>query len=888
MKQIPFVLIFVLYIANLFAEQLQSVEKKVYKAVRNNPHPPAIDGRLDDPIWQQAPVGNKFVQYEPKQNEMPSEETLFQIAYDENYLYVAFRALDSQPDRIVRRMTRRDQFSESNMDDIGSFDRVGIILDSYFDHLSAFEFSVTPAGVRGDVAWSENGARKDDSWDPVWYVKTNVDNQGWTAEMKIPLSQLRFGKKEEHVWGLEVFRYLHRKQETSLWQFIPRDAPGAVHMFGELRGISGIAPLRHIELMPYSVSSAQRFKRETGNPFATGKDSQLSGGLDGKIGLSSNMTMDFTINPDFGQVEADPSEVNLTAFETFFQEKRPFFVEGKGIFSFPLMIGDGDLANNMLFYSRRIGRAPHREPDLADEEHMSLPQRTSILGALKVSGKTSNGLSIGLLDAVTDKENAEIESSGSRRNEVVEPKTNYFVGRLQKSYRGGSSTLGGMFTATHRDINAPYLNSLTHSAYTGGIDLYHQWHNRTYFLDIRTAFSHLRGHRDAILELQTASARYFQRPDAPHVSVDSSRTSLSGHGGFAGIGKGGNGHWQWVLGCFWYSPGLELNDIGFLGRADQISQFSWAGYRVYKPVWIFRRINLNFNQWAGWSFGKENLYEGMNVNGNTQFNNYWWLSLGIGREGHILSVSELRGGPAILSPDFLNTWWQIESDTRKLLQFSLRGFRAAASNGITHYDNLRSGFSLRPSNALMISCEPFFRYTKDNLQYIDTIEIHDGPRYIFGRIDQKTVGAVLRLNYSLTPNLSLQYYGQPFVSAGKYTQLKKITQPRARRYQDRYHVFTSQEITYDAGSETYLIDENQDNSPDYSFDKPDFNFRQFRSNLVLRWEYHPGSTLFVVWSQGRTGDTSSGRFSFRNDMSELFQVYPENIFLIKLNHWFSL
>ncbi|HIC89882.1 MAG TPA: hydrolase, partial [Anaerolineae bacterium] len=363
----------------------------------------------------------------------------FKIVYDARNLYVAIRARDSKIDEIISRVTRRDEAEQSDL--------VGVLIDSYFDHRTAFEFSVNAAGVKMDVLHSDDGMNKDPSWDPVWFVATTIDDSGWTAEMRIPFSQLRFGKNNKHTWGLQVYRQLYRKQEMSSWQFIPRNAPGFVHYFGELRGLDDISPPRRIELLPYTVANTNRSKKQQGNPFATGQKNTLSGGLDGKIGLTSDITADFTINPDFGQVEADPSEVNLTAFETFFEEKRPFFVEGKNIFDYRLMIGDGDQAQDMLFYSRRIGRSPHYRPDLGDDEHLDMPQSTSILSAFKVSGKTANGVSIGVLDAVTAKEKAGIERNGHYRDETVEPLTNYFVARLQKDYNEGSTTIGGMLTA---------------------------------------------------------------------------------------------------------------------------------------------------------------------------------------------------------------------------------------------------------------------------------------------------------------------------------------------------------------------------------------------------------------------------------------------------------
>jgi len=852
--------------------------KKIYTTKRVNPHAPVIDGHLDDPAWVSAKWGEGFIQQQPYDGREASQKTAFKILYDDNNLYVGIRAFDTHPDSIATRMSRRD-------DKDG--DIVAVMLDSYFDHLTAFSFMVNAGGVKIDGVFTDDGQNEDYSWDPVWYVKTTVDNQGWTAEMKIPFSQLRFGKSKDYVWGLEVGRFLFRKEELSFWQPIPKDAPGLVHLFGELHGIHGIKPSRRIELLPYSVGKIETMKKEIGNPFSPGHLNNMSFGLDGKIGLTSDLTLDFTVNPDFGQVEADPSVVNLTAFETFYKEKRPFFIEGANILNYQLMIGDGDLSRDNLFYSRRIGHAPSYDPDINDDEHLKMPENSSILGALKLTGKTSKGLSIGVMDAVTAKENAEIDLNGQRRHIAVEPMTNYFLGRLQKDYNKGSTTIGGILTSTYRNIKDSQLEFLNRSAVTGGVDFQHQWKNRTYFLIFKSVFSHIAGTREALLEAQTAPSRYFQRPDADYVKLDSNRTSLSGYGGTFFIGRGGNSHLNFAVGSTWRSPGLELNDMGYIRQADNILEFAWIGYRIWEPFSIFRSVSVNFNQWSGWNFGRENIFNGGNINLHFQFRNYWGFGGGINRNGASLSTSALRGGPSMILPSRWNTWFNISSDPKRTFQFSFNGSKRWSNNGSYSY-SFRPRITLRPRNTFSLSLNPFYQVNKDNLQYVDTVEKENENRYIFGQIDQKTFGMVLRFNYSITPTLTIQYYGQPFVSAGKYSHFKRITQPRARNYRDRFHTLTNSEIHYDLEEEEYLIDEDLNGTVDYSIGNPDFNFRQFRSNLVVRWEYTPGSTLYFVWSQGRTDYESTGNFSFRDDIGGLFNVYPQNVFLVKFNRWFSL
>jgi len=862
----------------LFADS--ATTKKIYQAIPTNPHPPIIDGKMDDPIWQKAPSGHEFTQMQPNENAPPTEDTFFKIVYDAKNLYVLIRARDRQAEQIVGQVTRRDEGDNSDM--------VAICLDTYFDQRTAFFFGVNAAGVRMDEVWSDGGTRKDDSWDPVWEAVVTVDDSGWTAEMKIPFSQLRFSNRPEQIWGLNVFRLLYRENELSAWSFIPQDASIPIPYFGELHGLKGVQPRRRIELYPYALSKMHTFLKEPSNPFAPGRIGSMSGGLDGKIGLTSNMNLDFTLNPDFGQVEADPSVVNLTAFETFYEEKRPFFIEGKNILEFPLGFGDGPFSREGLFYSRRIGRPPQYYPPTRAGEYVNQPDNTSILTALKVTGKTETGLSVGVLEAVTAAEYAEIDSAGRRRKVLVEPLTNYFLGRLQKDYDQGNFIIGGIVTAMHRRLTADHLKFLTRSAYAGGLDITKFWKNRTLIFSMKTAFSQVIGDPRAILKIQTSSAHYFQRPDASHLKLDSTATLMNGHGGALIFGKVGGGHWRIVSGTVWRSPGLELNDMGYLRKADQILQFFWIGYQWWTPVSIFRNFNINVNQWNGWDFGGEKLLSGGNINAWVQFTNLWSIGGGISLEQPALSTTELRGGPAMILPGWYNIWYRLSTDNRKKLYLSLGGSLAMGRGHPSFRKSYRLRLTWRPSSLLQIRLRPFYSYNRNDLQYITTSSFQGEPRYIFGRIEQHTLGVVLRFNLSLTPNLSIQYYGQPFVSAGKYSHLRRITQPRALRYTDRFHIFSDRELRYNSDRQRYEVDENRDGETDYAFWDPDFNFREFRSNLVIRWEYVPGSILYLVWSQDRTGILPGGRFSGADDFRGLFRVYPDNVFLLKISYWFPV
>jgi len=877
-KAIGIVIITILLSGNLFAGKYIN-EKRVYETKRVKTDI-IINGLLDDETWSLVKWQSEFKQSEPYDGDEPSQKTSFKILYDDNNLYVGIRAYDTNPDSIETRMTRRDMID-------GDF--AGIQVDSYFDLRTAFTFLVSAAGVKMDLIMTNDGENEDMTWDPIWYVQTNIDTEGWTAEMRIPLSQLRFDKKGSQTWGLQVARMLFRKEELSIWQHIPQNAPGWVHLMGELHGLNDLEPKRQIEIAPYTVAKAERFEKTEGDPFATGKSKNISAGVDGKIGITNNLTLDFTVNPDFGQVEADPSEVNLTAYETFFEEKRPFFVEGKSIYSYNLMIGDGDMSSENIFYSRRIGRRPHHDPDLASGEYVEIPDNTSILGAVKLSGKTKNGFSIGIMESVAAKEQAEIDLEGERRFETVEPLTNYFVTRLQKDFDKGNTIIGGMFTATNRNIESETLKYLHNSAYTGGLDFMHQWKDRTYQISGKLFFSQVNGTPDALLQTQESSARYFQRPDADYLSIDSTRTSLFGHGGRLQFMKTGGGHFNYGVFMIWKSPGLELNDIGFLMSTDEIIQIAFANYRIWEPFSIFRNISVSFNQWKAWDFGLINNVNGGNMNFRTQFKNYWNVSTGFNLQGQRITNSLLRGGPSMKMPGSFNNYIFIQSDNRKKLFFNLM-----MSNRWGRYNSSGSNtYSLqatyKPLETLSISLRPNYNINKTELQYVTEQYFNDEERYIFASINQKVLGMSLRLNLSLTPNLTIQYWGQPFIAAGKYSDFKRITNNLSDDYTDRFYTFSGDEITYYSNDDGYYaIDEDLDSTEDYFCEDPDFNVKEFRSNLVARWEYVPGSTVFLVWSQSRDGFDPTGDFSLNSNISDLFDITPYNVFLVKFSYRFGL
>lgn len=505
-----------------------------------------------------------------------------------------------------------------------------------------------------------------------------------------------------------------------------------------------------------------------------------------------------------------------------------------------------------------------------------------------MTGKTKDGLSIGVLESITAEEKAEIAYFDQRGQQTVEPMTNYFVGRVQKGFNKGETILGGMITAVNRNISNEHLNFLHRAAYTGGFDFLYTWKERTYYLGVKGIFSHVKGDEAAIYRTQTSSSRYFQRPDANHLSLDSSRTSLSGYGGTVRIGKKGSGRIRFESSLTVRSPGLELNDIGYMRYADKIHHGTWMGYYIREPFSIFRNFHLNLNYWLLWNFDRKLLSQHVNMNFNTQFKNYWYFNGSLTRNFESLSSTLLRGGPSFLNPGYWSLNFNVSSDRRKKFYYNFGRWLGIWDNNTSINTSYWGGCTFRPSNAMKLSMYPNYGHNIDKLQYVTQVETEGSTRYIFAKINQKTIGISLRLSYTLTPNLSIQFYGMPFISAAKYSSMKRITDPRADQFTERFHTFTSEEIKVNSEDENYSIDEDGDGETDYTIDFPDFNFRQFQSNLVIRWEYQPGSTLFLVWSQGRTGCITDGNFAYYNDMRDLFSIYPHNVFFLKFNRLFFI
>jgi hypothetical protein len=861
-----------------------SVVRKKYFTTRLN-GTITLDGIPSEEAWNAVEWGGDFVQYQPFEGHPPSQQTNFKILYDDRYLYIAYRCYDLAPDSIVKRMGRRDEFPG---------DWVEINIDSYHDKRTAFSFTLSVSGVRNDEFVSNDGNRWDANWNPIWFAKTHLDDKGWTAEVKIPFSQLRYGNEPEKVWGFQVMRRLFRKEERSYWQHIPQNSGVWVSRFGELHGLKDIPMHRQVEIAPYVIAQLDKYPKEEGNPFAKGTDTKLSGGVDGKVAVTNDLILDFTVNPDFGQVEADPSQVRIDGFQNFFEERRPFFIESRNIFDYQLTGSEagGDYDADLLFYSRRIGGIPHSYPNLNNGEFMRYPQNTSILGAAKFSGKTKKGWSIGILESITEREVATIDHNGERRKVLVEPLTNYFVGRLQKDIHSGNTILGGILTAVNREDG---LEDILHrGAYSGGLDFLQYWKNRTWYLRGNVVFSHVEGTKEAIVQTQTAFEHLFQRADAPEVSVDSSRTSLTGTGGTIRFGKigGRSGRmgqvFKFETGVTLRSPQLELNDIGFMLTANEINHFTWAGLQYQKPFAIFRNARLNYNHWSRWDYSGRFIYQAFNFNTHATFRNNWQSGAGVTWNPYEISNNALRGTSSLRRPAAINQFFYLTSDYRKKFYVNLNLFNLWGFDNTVKDNEVTLDLYAQPMNAFKVQLSGSYGYYwRRQDQFVSNVAYLNTSRTIVGEVKQEALRFTGRLSYNVTPDLTLQYYGQPYINRPLYNHFAYVSSPLANNYEDRFHVFTPNEIS--SNNDSYHVDENGDGITDYSFNKPDFNFVQFRSNFVVRWEYRPGSELYFVWSQGTT--PTDALTDLTTPLAEslfnyAFSNQSRNIFLVKCTYRF--
>ena len=822
--------------------------------------PPTIDGRLNEAAWAQADSATGFRQTRPSPGAPASKPTVAYVLYDSKHLYVGARMHDD-PDSIAAQMMGRDEF--------GYTDRFVVSIGSYNNDRNAFVFRVSPVGSRVDGVLS-NDTNNDTSWDGVWTAETRIDSRGWTAEIRIPLSQLRYSAVPPGTtaqWGINFRRDIARYSEGVSWAPLDPTVDRTVSLFGSLRNLRDLPSPRRLEVQPYTAGRVAR--PADGN--ALQDPTEWSGRIGGDLqyGLTPSTTLQATINPDFGQVEADPSRINLSAFETFFPEKRPFFVESADIF-------DVQEAPR-IFYSRRIGRQPQGGiPDSATAS--TRPDRTTILGAAKLTGRTAGGWEVGAIEAVTSQETATLlDEGGDRAESIVEPTTNYAVARARKNLRGGRSTVGGIVTAANRPgMEARLADDMHRAAYTGGIDGRHRFGNEHYEVSGSLLGSQVRGTPSALLQTQTAPAHYYQRPDADHLSVDSSATSLSGWSLNTKVERiAGTWRWEAVAGAT--SPGFEINDLGFLQQADEVSAGAGLSYLDATQGATFREVQASLSHERAWTFGGAPTLRTFSYAGSVTFRNNHSLELGGDTDLPTVALSQLRGGPALRTNGssrlYLSYGGNRQSDLRLDLTSSYR--TTFGTRGYTA--SIQPTLRYRPTTRAEVSLSPELSFSRDASQYVESVSPGGSTEYVFGTIERRTLSVTTRASYTFTPEATLQVYAQPFVASGDYSRFTTVASPRAADYADRFAAIDAQ---YDAGEDAYEVD----GSPGYAFDNPDFTFQQLRSTVVFRWQYRRGSTLYLVWNRGRTQSQDVAKFEPARSVGDLFRG-GSNTFAVKLDFW---
>jgi len=809
---------------------------------------PAIDGSDADAAWATATPITAFRQWRPTEDGEPRFATQAKIAYDAANLYVFVRAFDPHPDSIQKILSRRDSWTSSDM--------IWVMVDSYHDHRTGYEFGVNAAGVKLDMAVYDDG-NEDQAWDGVWDVATKVDSLGWTAEFRIPLSQMRYTADREHTFGIMLLRDIYRYSERLSWPLLRQSKVGWVSQFGHVSGLDDLDAPRRLEAAPYLVT--KNASRIVNNAFTRASDVTIGGDL--KYRVASNLTLDATVNPDFGQVESDPAVLNLTAYETFFDERRPFFVAGRGLFRFDVnctAVNDCSTGEG-LFYSRRIGRTP----ELAGVYGDTTPQQpTTILTAGKLTGRLGNGLTVGVLDAVTRRETG-------RGDTTFEPGANYAVIRARQDLRGGESNVGAMFTAVNRSLDSWSSPYMTRSAYAGALDFTHRFPGKRYEIGGSLDFSRVDGSRQVITALQQDAVHFYQRPDGG-LTVDTTATTLSGSDAEIRFAKVG-GNLLFQSNYSRRSPGFEINDVGYLQQADQQAWSTWAGFFDRHKRAFYQRFQWNLNWWQYWTTNGLPTEAAFNTNTHINLKNSMGVHMGgtLGGLGTTYCYSCARGGPALRQDTYLAPWAGINGDDRKALTPYMWFNWTRADGGRTTRASYSPELDLRVasrfSSALSLN---YSRNHSDRQFYGNITDTAGALHYTFAHLDQTTVGLTLRLNYTVSPDMSIQVYAQPFDSKGTFSNVRELSAtPRADRYDDRFQTYGDTTVTKNPGG---------------------FNYKQFASNVVFRWEYRRGSTLYVVWSQGRQGVLGAeGTGNFQNDMQDLFRLHPLNTFLVKMSYWLN-
>lgn len=841
-----------------------------------------IDGRLDEPAWRAAEPVTAFRQVDPNEGQPASQRTEARVLIDGDALYVGVRMFDTEPRLIQAQLARRDESVEGDIAEV--------YLDSYHDHLTGYVFRLSALGAKRDAALSANS--QDESWDPVWDGAASIDTQGWSAEFRIPLSQLRYDPgNADHVWGIQIMRKIARKGEVQVFSFTPKTEQSGINTYGHLSGLGRLPAPRQIELVPYVVAKNEHPTAPRNDPFRKRNGLAPGAGLDVKYGITSNLTLNATFNPDFGQVEVDPAVVNLSAFETFFPERRPFFVEGASIFGFGGMRTFNSSNGYNFTHTRRIGRNPQRFLGGPNFQFVDTPLETTIAGAAKLTGRTKGGWSIGLLDAVTMREDARFRTAlGGDSGAVVEPAANYFIGRVKRDLRGGNSTVGIALNTVHRSLGDDALDPLFRtSAYAGGFDWNHAWSKREWSFDGAVVLTRNNGSPASIDALQLSPARYYQRPDRRDFHRDPTRTSLTGYMAEASLAKLAGKHWRFSLTAQDYHPGFEINEMGFEGSTDMRGLAPLVGYVETKPgkLFRFRESYLFWN--PTWNYDRDMTFNGVGTLTFLQTKNFWGIFGRLDWRPPVIDDRLTRGGPVGLVPAQFGWGFELNSDSRKKHTYGVFINRFVNSGGgWSQFFGPR--VALKPSPAIRVQLSPTFFKAHRLAQYVTTqpdVNAADtyGARYVFATIDQNELSMQTRVDWTFTPRLSLQVFAQPLISSGDFMDFKEFARPR----QFNFEVYGRDigTIARDPATAQYSVDPDgvAGASPAFTFRDPDFNQRFLRGNALVRWEYRPGSVLFFVWQQSRFGSIPQGTFEPGRDIGELWAAPPVNVFVVKATYW---
>lgn len=851
MRRAAYVLVTALIAASGLAAEAPAA-RPVVRAVRAAT-PPAIDADLSDEVWKSAPEITDFVQHDPDDGKPATRKTVVKLAYDDQAIYIAARMEDSKP--VTTLLGRRD-------DDLNS-DWFRIYIDAQHDRITGAAFYVNPSNVQRDKALY-NDIYDDSSWDAVWMSAAKIVPGGWVAEVKIPFSQLRFPDRPNQIWGINFSRVILSNNETDWLVNTPKGQSGTVSRFADLAGIEGIHPDRNLEVVPYGVARSDLTSQiPSGDPFTQPNAYKVDAGVDVKYGLSSSLTLTGTINPDFGQVEVDPAVLNLSQFETFFPEKRPFFTEGASIFNFGSGPANFRASFNFFppsfFYSRRIGRAPQGTSNLS-ADYIAAPANTTILGAAKITGKVGSGWSIGVLDAVTDRERARYSLANSSFTQQVEPMTNYLVARSTNEY-SPNSRIGVLLTAVNRNLPGE-LSFMRRDAYALGIDGYTRFHKKDWLWEWLIGGTRVDGSADAMQATQNSPAHGYTRPDADYLHYDPSRTSLDGIGWRTMVAKQ-TGKWRPVVGFAGFTPGFETNDVGFMPRADEVTSHFVINYVNEDTTRHFRDREFWVGKYQNWNFGRDLLANGVFGNWYLGFKNYWYQYGWGGFDAPVIDDRKTRGGPLAVRPGSWNLGAGFGSDNRKKVSFETNAETWQSRDGSWEAD-ARISLVYRARTNLKLTVTPVYTYEYDYSQYVTTIPDPKavptyGAHYVFSGIDQHIFEFRTRVDWTVSSALSLQLYLQPFIAAGDYHDFRELARPRSADYTP---------FAYDGN--------------------PDFDFRSLRGSAVVRWEFRPGSALYVVWNENRSDTQPFGDFRLRRDVGALRRAPSNDIFLVKLSYWLPM